>query len=118
MELFDPTQNLLQGAMLGAAARQSALSSNLANANTAGYKRVDVDFHSVLAQAAQQGGNVDPSSLSFTQQVDPAAMQVDGNGVDIDTESADLASNGLEYQALASVAEGRIGILKAAMGAG
>ena len=52
MELFDSTQQLLMGALHGAAARQSALAQNLANANTAGYQRVDVDFHSALQQAA------------------------------------------------------------------
>jgi flagellar basal body rod protein FlgB len=36
MDLFDSTQNLLEGAMRGAAARQSALATNLANANTPG----------------------------------------------------------------------------------
>jgi flagellar basal body rod protein FlgB len=36
--------------------------------------------------------------------------------VDVDTESADLAKNSLEYDALVSVARARIGILKSAMG--
>ena len=35
----------------GAAQRQTALAGNLANANTPGYQRVDVDFHSALGRA-------------------------------------------------------------------
>jgi flagellar basal-body rod protein FlgB len=119
MELFDSTQQLLMGALHGAAARQSALSQNLANANTAGYQRVDVDFHSALQQAAadmQVGGSADPEDLSFAPQVDPQQMQVDGNGVDIDVESANLAQNGLEYQALVSVMGARMGIIQSAIG--
>ena len=43
-------------------------------------------------------------------------MQADGNAVDIDVENANLAKNGLEYEALVSVTSARIAILKAAMG--
>jgi flagellar basal-body rod protein FlgB len=44
-------------------------------------------------------------------------MQVDGNGVDIDVEAANLAQNGLEYQALVSVMGARVSILQSAIGA-
>jgi flagellar basal-body rod protein FlgB len=120
MELFDSTQQLLMGALHGAAARQSALAQNLANANTAGYQRVDVDFHSALQDAAAEmrdGASVSPADLTFTAQADPQTMQVDGNGVDIDVEAANLAQNGLEYQALVSVMGARMGILQSAIGA-
>lgn len=119
MELFDSTQQLLMGALHGAAARQSALAQNLANANTAGYQRVDVDFHSALAQAAQDmdsGTPASPADLNFTPQADPQQMQVDGNGVDVDVEAANLAQNGLEYQALVSVMGARMSILQSAIG--
>jgi flagellar basal-body rod protein FlgB len=43
-------------------------------------------------------------------------MQADGNTVDIDVENASLAKNGLEYEALVSVAHARIQIIKAAAG--
>jgi flagellar basal-body rod protein FlgB len=117
MDLFDPTQQLLEGAMRGAAARQSALARNLANANTAGYQRVDVDFHSVLQAAAASG---DPSSVAgaeFTPQVDAnATMRADGGSVDLDVEASNLSANGLEYQALVAVTQGRNAILQAAIG--
>jgi flagellar basal-body rod protein FlgB len=123
MDLFDPTQNLLEGAMRGAAARQSALATNLANANTPGYQRVDVDFHSVLQQAAASGdagdagGEIEAAAHTpFTPQVDGAAtMRLDGGSVDLDVEAANLSQNGLEYQALVSVAKGRIGIIQTAI---
>jgi flagellar basal-body rod protein FlgB len=118
MDLFDPTQNLLGAAMRGAAARQSALAQNLANANTPGYQRVDVDFHSVLQQAASDGAGVDETkTVAFTAEVDGAAqMRLDGSTVDVDREAAELAANGLEYQALVSVAQGRISIIQSALG--
>ena len=120
MELFDATQQLLSGALHGAAARQSAIAQNIANANTPGYQRVDVDFHDALAQAAADLRDGDtsaaPEALTFTPQADPQQMQVDGNAVDIDVESADLAQNGLEYEALVSVMGARNAILQSAIG--
>jgi flagellar basal-body rod protein FlgB len=54
--------------------------------------------------------------VSFSVQTDQSATRVDGNGVDIDVESANLAENGLEYQALVQVARGRLDILDSAIG--
>ncbi len=116
MELFDTTQLALERAIQGAATRQTALANNIANANTPGYRRRDVDFHSAL-RGAIQNGKAELSSLTFAPQVDPSGqVRADGNGVDIDVESSNLSQNGLEYQSLVQVARGRIDILIAAMG--
>ena len=117
MPLYDNTQLGLERAISGAAMRQEVLSNNLANAETPGFQRSDVDFHSTLAQAMKTGDANAIENTSFTAQTDNQVMRADGNGVDIDTESADVAKNGLEYDALISVARARLGILKAAMGA-
>ncbi len=116
MNLFDTTQIALERAVSGSALRQSVLAGNIANANTPGYTRRDVDFHGALRQAMASGSDL--HSVQFAPTADSASvMQADGNGVDIDVESANLAQNGLEYQSLVSVARGRIDILIAAMGA-
>jgi flagellar basal-body rod protein FlgB len=115
--LYDNTQLGLERAISGAAMRQQVLSNNLANAETPGFQRSDVDFHSTLAQAMKTGDATTIEDTTFTPQTDNQVMRADGNGVDIDTESADVAKNGLEYDALISIARARIGILKSAMGA-
>jgi len=120
--LFDTTQSALEAAISGASARQTALASNLANANTPGYQRVDVDFHTSLA-AALNGGEGDAAerlhSMTFSPEADASgAVRADGSTVDVDAESAKLAANALEHQAAVQVAHARIGILKAAMGTG
>jgi flagellar basal-body rod protein FlgB len=115
VELFDPTQLSLAAALRGASARQSALAGNLANVDTPGYERKDVDFHDALRAAVGAGDS--PSNLSFTAQADPtAAVRADGNSVDVDRENSELSQNALEYDALARVASARIDILKTAMG--
>jgi flagellar basal-body rod protein FlgB len=117
--LIDTTQLALEQAMAGASQRQTALANNLANAETPGYQRVDVDFHGAL-QAALGSGDAKHrlESLAFRPQADTSvgAVRADGSTVDIDAESAKLAANGLEYQAAVQVAHSRIDILRTALG--
>jgi flagellar basal-body rod protein FlgB len=115
MTLFDITQLGLERALQGAAMRQTALSQNIANANTPGYRRREVDFHGALRDAMERGADL--KGVQFSESVDGAAvMRPDGGTVDVDVESANLAKNALEYEALVSAARARIDILKAAMG--
>ena len=120
MSLFDVTQLGLERAIQGSAMRQTALSSNIANANTPGYKPEDVDFHSALRAALSEGADQQSQALqnlTFTAQPDSnAVMQADGNGVDVDVQNAELAKNGLEYESLVTVARARLDILRYAMG--
>ena len=117
--LFDTTQLALERAIEGAGKRHEALAANLANANTPGYQRVDVDFHGAL-QAALGSGDAKQrlQGLSFSPQADGSvgAVRADGSTVDVDAESAKLAANGLEYQAAVQVASSRIDILRTAIG--
>ena len=118
MTLIDNTQLGLERAISGASLRQSVLANNLANAETPGYRRMDVDFHDALAQAMGSADSATIEATTFSPQQDPQTMRADGNGVDIDTESAAMAKNGLEYEALVSVAKARIQIVQSAMGVG
>ena len=116
MSLFDNTQLGLERAISGSAMRQQVIANNLANAETPGFQRSDVDFHATLAQAMKTGDTASIENTTFSAQQDRQTLRADGNGVDIDVESANMAKNGLEYEALVSVAKARIGILKSAMG--
>ena len=117
MELFDTTQLALGSALQGSSVRQKALADNLANVDTPGYVRKDVDFHSALSAALESGD--DPQGMSFSAADDASApVRADGNSVDVDAENSALAQNALEYDALAKVAGSRIDILKNAMGVG
>jgi flagellar basal-body rod protein FlgB len=114
--LIDSTQLALQRAMEGAGLRQQALAANIANANTPGYQRQDVDFHAALAGAMASG---DPASARLAIHQDAGTVvRADGSGIDVDAESAKLAANGLEYEQLAGAAKARLDILRAAMGVG
>jgi flagellar basal-body rod protein FlgB len=118
--LFDTTQLALQGVIAGTAQRHDALAANLANANTPGYQRVDVDFHSALQSALAEGTKAPSAleSMGFAARPDlsAGAVQADGSTVDADRESADLAENAMEQEAAVQVAQVRIHILESAMG--
>jgi flagellar basal-body rod protein FlgB len=116
--LFDTTQLALERAIEGAGKRHEALAANLANANTPGYQRVDVDFHGALSAAIGSRDALHSISFSPARDASAGAVRADGSTVDVDTESAKLAANALEHQAAVQVAHARIGILKAAMGTG
>jgi flagellar basal-body rod protein FlgB len=116
MQLFDTTQNGLERALSGAALRQTAIASNLANINTPGYRRQDVDFQSALQQAFAAGPDA-VDTVQPTIQVDRTSqVRADGSSVDVDTEAAAQAKNGLTYEALSTVLKARNDILQIAMG--
>ena len=115
--LFDTTQMALERALSGASMRQEALANNLANVNTPGFKRSDVDFHGVLAAALESGLQDQVDEASFAPVTDTqSAMRADGNNVDADQEMAALSQNGLEYEALVSIARERLQMISMVVG--
>ena len=119
--LFDTTQLALERAIEGAGRRHEALAANLANANTPGYQRVDVDFHGTLAAALGERQGLERRTAVESAAFGAAAtgegpVRTDGGTVDVDAESARLAANALEHQAAVTIARARVDILGAAMG--
>ena len=105
--------NVLNRAADAAWQRNEAISNNIANVDTPGYKRQDVAFESVLQQALGNNryqsmddkvANVNLSRLRGRAYVDYAnySYRLDGNNVDIENENVMLADNQLKYQGLIS----------------
>ena len=104
--------------MLGAglklrAQRQQMLATNIANADTPGYKAVDFDFASALNRAAGAriglattrpghlaGRPSDLAGVAIKYRI-PAQDSIDGNTVEMDRETALFNENALAYQASA-----------------
>jgi flagellar basal-body rod protein FlgB len=114
MALVDSTQQLLEAAMRGSWQRQTALTNNLANAETPGYKPQEVNFEAAL-QSAIVGGQA-PEEVQFQTETKAIEAGPNGAAVSVDEESAKLAENGLDYQALTEVAGARNTILRSAIG--
>jgi len=123
----DLTTAVLTQAMAGYSARNTAIANNIANADTPGYKRVDVTFESALADAVgadrerlkmDVGSSISAIDGSdVTRQVDEVApnvmstdtttMRVDGSNVDPDDEMARLSANQLASSTVVSLLDKR-----------
>ena len=93
--------------------RETAIMNNLANTDTPGYKRQEVDFESVLQRELGHSKyitldkkirslNADLSGLNVSTHTDSSnySYRLDRNNVDPDTENVELASETIRYQAL------------------
>ena len=103
--------NVLEKAADASWLRNQAISNNIANADTPGYKRQDVAFESVLKKALGSSryetvdakvGNIKTSQLSprLYTDYDNFSYRLDKNNVDIENENVMLAENQLKYQGL------------------
>ena len=110
--VFDYT-NILDKAADASWMRENVITNNIANIDTPGYKRQDIDFESVLQKALGKTKyssldkkvreqNQDLGKLTTTSYTDAAnySYRLDRNNVDENTENAELASESLRYQLL------------------
>ena len=103
-----------------AALRQEAIASNIANAETPGYRRLEVatDFADQLKAQVRNGElNADGNEVRPTLVQDPHARTVrpDGNSVDIENELLAMNKNSVEYEFLTEVVSKNIKQLKMAI---
>lgn len=103
--------NVLDKAADAANSRNEILSNNIANVDTPNYKRRDVSFENYLEQALIGPESLDNrvadvnthlsdfGGMTYTDH-STLSYRLDGNNVDIDTESAYLAENQIRYNAL------------------
>lgn len=103
--------NVLSRTADAAWTRNEVIANNIANVDTPGYKRQDVDFEGQLRRALRNNryqsmdskvSSVTSSSLNTRVYTDAAnfSYRLDGNNVDIDTENVELAANQIKYNGL------------------
>jgi flagellar basal-body rod protein FlgB len=110
------------GALDGLSARHSAISDNIANVNTPGYKRKDVPFEAALDRALHENacapaGCAKPFKPTVTRDT-ATSNRPDGNNVDIEREMVMMADNTLRYQTLTQYVAGFFSGLKAVINSG
>lgn len=102
-----------------AALRQEAIAANIANAETPGYRRLDVsaDFAEQLKASFQTGDVNRAAELKPKLTEDPHARTVrpDGNTVEIEHELLAMNKNAAEYEFLTEVVSKNIKQLKLAI---
>ncbi|WP_424448465.1 flagellar basal body rod protein FlgB [Microbacterium arborescens] len=105
------TTTALTSALSGLSERQRAIADNIANVNTSGYRAKIVSFESALARSVERGdGAVTPTVREST-----APTRLNGNNVDLDTETLANIEAVLRYQFAAQAVGGTFSSLQTAM---
>ncbi len=118
--------NVLDKAMDASWIRNEAISNNISNMDTPGYKRQDVNFETQLAKALRHSryksmdakvSDLKMNRLKPITYTDYSGFsyRIDGNNVDPDTEGVYLAKNQVTYQGLYMSAKQEFKNLKAVM---
>ncbi|HXH74586.1 MAG TPA: flagellar basal body rod protein FlgB [Bacteriovoracaceae bacterium] len=131
MDVNDKTLKALTTALNFREMRQELISSNVANANTPGFKAKKMDFEAALARALDVDGQMQMNTndgrhhnvgnggfdnLEPEIYDDPnGVVSEDGNTVDVEAEMARMAENKLMYDALVQLINKKMGIMKYAI---
>ena len=119
--------NVLDKAADASWLREATITNNLANVDTPGFKRKDVDFEGVLKTELgrskyvtldQKVKDLHMNNLNATAYTDSSnfSYRLDGNNVDVDTEQVELASEQLRYTALTDSITHEISRFKSVLG--
>lgn len=107
------TSSTLQRALDGTWQRQKAISANIANHETPGYKATKVSFEETLSREVAKLGGKDVTAKEIRENLgeiknskiwnykdDSTSMRADGNNVDIDIENIDMVKTQIQYMYL------------------
>lgn len=101
----------LSSALDGLALRQRTIANNIANVNTPGYTAQRVLFEEALARSVREGdGNVQATTH---RSLEPT--RVNGNNVNLDTETLSNIDTVLRYQFATQAVNGQFTSLRSAM---
>jgi len=107
------TRQMVYKSLDANAMRSRAISQNIANVMTPGYRRKDVDFEEKIREAMNKkvaGMVTDPAHFSISRGLDLSKVEAEVyepqdttmagevNNVDIDMENAKMAENQIQYQ--------------------
>lgn len=115
-------------------ARNEAISNNIANVDTPGYKRKTVEFEEMLNQAMDKNGlkgfrtdprhipigipDIDEVGIKVVEDKSTLSYRLDGNNVDIENEMALMAKNTIQYNTVTQKLSGEFRKLKSVISEG
>ena len=105
------TSAALTSALDGLSLRQQAIADNIANVNTPGYHAKRVQFEDALAASVAAGnGNSQPTTATSQE-----PTRLDGNNVNLDTETLSNIDTVLRYQFASQAMSAQFSGLRTAM---
>jgi flagellar basal-body rod protein FlgB len=119
--VFQSTNYQLARKLLDAAAlRHEAIATNIANAETPGFRRLDVgaDFAQQLraqVMAGELGGSSASLQPKLSEDTSARSLRPDGNTVEIERELLSMNRNAVEFDYLSDLVSGNLKQLKLAI---
>lgn len=98
--LFGPHAGNLNRALNKTSERQSLLMKNLANVNTPGYKREDMDFSIMLDEKMDEFDTMVAERSLKSKRSSESSLRPDKNNVDLETEVMSIAETEARFNAL------------------
>jgi flagellar basal-body rod protein FlgB len=113
---YQMARKLLDAAVL----RQEAISSNIANAETPGYHRLDIapDFAQQLKSRMAAGdfaANADQIKVHLAEDLTARSLRPDGNTVEIERELLAMNHNAVQHEYLTELISGNLKQLRMAI---
>ncbi|MFW5930436.1 MAG: flagellar basal body rod protein FlgB [Desulfosalsimonas sp.] len=125
---FDTTMQVLDKTLSLRSQKQRVISSNIANSETPGYEKLEMDFEKDLARASDKSGTgmvaTHPRHIGASGDEAIAGLQADisrqpaqnaigdGNNVSLDREMKDLSENQIRYEAAVKMLTKKFNMLK------
>lgn len=109
--MLDPLSERLSQYMSLLSMRQQMVASNIANADTPGYKTQDIDVDNEFQ-------NVVNGLQPMAGEVQGLTLKNDGNNVDLDREARLLAENAMRFSIAGNLLKGQLKELKMAIDGG
>ena len=98
--------NILNASIKAETLRQKAIANNVANAETPGYRRIDVKFEDLLAKHLSKGGDLDLRDIEpEIFQPKDTAVKSNGNDVNWQNEVGNMVKNSLRHKAYVRLLE-------------
>ena len=116
MPIESVTQAALQSALDGLSLRQKTIAANISNVNTPGYQAKRVQFEEALGRSVAQGGAVQGAGhVQATTQRSLEPTRLDGNNVNLDTETLSNIDTVLRFQFASNAMSSQFSYMRAAL---
>jgi len=107
--------DLLSRLMDVAALRHGVLAHNIANVNTPGFKKSEVEFEQEFQQALDRGGRGAARVQPVISESIAPALRNDGNNVDIDKELGSLGKNAMLFRTYSTLLSRHLSLMESAV---
>ncbi|WP_409253694.1 flagellar basal body rod protein FlgB [Bacillus sp. SCS-153A] len=128
MSLFSSTIQYLENGLNYSSAKQKLISQNIANVDTPNYRAKSISFKDQLndSMSTLEAKRTNPRHFEFSGssanghfiKSKPFQYNHNGNGVDIDKEMSDMASNQIYFNALSDRINGKFNSMKSVIRGG